>query len=268
LTMFLTGNAESQTLDVMIECIAFLFGICIGSFLNVVIDRFPSGQSIAKGRSYCDFCRKTLRWYELVPVLSWILQSGTCRRCHKKLSPQYPIIEIVTGIGFAFLAHMFSYSPIVLLVALMLFSLFLVVSIIDLKYELISDVHMCCIFVTTMIFHYLTFHSFSGFIPYLVAGLGASLLFLLFWIFSKGKAMGFGDVELAFVLGFLAGFPSIVYGLYIAFLTGAILGVILIVRGNKTLKSHVPFGPFLITGTMIAMLYSGQIQALLKGILW
>jgi prepilin signal peptidase PulO-like enzyme (type II secretory pathway) len=259
---------QSQTLDIMIECIAFLFGICIGSFLNVVIDRFPSGQSIAKGRSSCDFCGKTLRWYELIPVVSWILQFGTCRRCHKKLSIQYPVIEIVTGIGFVFIAHVFSHSPIVLFLALVLFSLFFVVGVIDLKYELISDVHTCCIFITTAIFHYFMLHSLSGFVPYLVAGFGASLLFLLFWTFSKGKAMGFGDVELAFVLGFLAGFPAIVYGLYIAFLTGAILGVILIVRGNKTLKSHVPFGPFLITGTMIAIVYSTQIQALLKGILW
>ena len=166
-------------------------------------------------------------------------------------------------------SSIFNLSSLILSISsFIIFSILLVTLVVDLKYELISDVHMVIIFIATAILHYTSLQSISSVIPYLLAGLGASLLFFLFWAFSKGKAMGFGDVELAFVLGFLAGFPAIVYGLYIAFLTGAVLGVILILVDNKTLKSHVPFGPFLIAGTGIAMLYCVQIQALLKGILW
>jgi leader peptidase (prepilin peptidase) / N-methyltransferase len=252
----------------MIEIILFLFGICIGSFLNVVIDRLPSGESIAKGRSYCDHCKKSLRFYELLPVVSWIFLRGRCLRCKKALSIQYPLIEIITGLGFVFIWHTLFPSIFLSCISLIIFSLFLIVLVVDLKYELISDIHMVLVFISTLVFHILSLPSLMSVIPYVLSGLGASLMFFLFWAFSKGKAMGFGDVELAFVLGFLAGFPAIVYGLYIAFLTGATLGVILIVSGNKTLKSHVPFGPFLIAGTGIAMLYSVQIQALLKGILW
>ena len=252
----------------MVESIIFLLGICIGSFLNVVIDRVPNGESIAKGRSYCDHCKKTLRWYELLPVVSWILQGGKCLRCRKKLSIQYPLIELITGLGFIYIGRTLPSSFIITLTSFIIFSTLLVTLMVDLKYELISDVHMVIIFIGAAILHYASLQSISLVTPYLLAGFGASLLFFLFWAFSKGKAMGFGDVELAFVLGFLAGFPVIIYGLYIAFLTGAALGVILILVGNKTLKSHVPFGPFLIAGTGIAMLYSVQIQALLKGILW
>jgi leader peptidase (prepilin peptidase)/N-methyltransferase len=257
---------ESQTLDMMIGIISFLFGICIGSFLNVVIDRIPTGESIAKGRSYCDHCKKTLRWYELIPVISWVLQSGKCLRCKKPLSVQYPLIELSTGIGFSVIA-MYDVSPLHLFAAFVIFSLLLVTFVVDLKYELISDIHMGLLVLAILLFRFDTFLTLPVYVPYFLSGLGAALLFFLFWAFSRGKAMGFGDVELAFVLGFLAGFPAIVYGLYIAFLTGALLGVILIVRGKKSLKSHVPFGPFLITGTMIAILYFAQIQTLLKGIL-
>lgn len=252
----------------MVGFIAFLFGVCIGSFLNVVIDRFPIGQSIAKGRSYCDFCHSSLRWYELIPVFSWIIQLGKCRRCKKRLSFQYPLIELVTGLGFLCIALFAVSFSVKFIISLVLFSLLLVTLVIDLKYELISDIHMLLLCIAIGFFHFESFQTLSVYIPYLLSGLGAACIFLLFWAFSKGKAMGFGDVELAFVLGFFVGFPAIIFGLYIAFLTGAFVGVILIVRGNKTLKSHVPFGPFLIVGTGVAMLYSTQIQALLKGILW
>jgi prepilin signal peptidase PulO-like enzyme (type II secretory pathway) len=252
----------------MIGFIGFLFGICIGSFLNVVIDRIPNGESIANGRSKCDFCRKTLRWYELIPVFSWIIQRGRCLRCKRSLSIQYPLIEFITGIGFYLIITNLDLSPLGFAAAFVIFSLLFAATVVDFKYELISDIFMFIIFLATFILYFDIYRTFSSFFPYLLSGLGASLFFFLFWAFSKGKAMGFGDVELAFVLGFLAGYPTIIYGLYIAFLTGALIGVILIVRRKKTFKSHVPFGPFLILGTLIAMLYSVQIHALLKGILW
>lgn len=246
----------------------FLIGLCVGSFLNVVIDRIETGESIAKGRSKCDFCKKTLRWHELIPVLSWIFQKGQCIRCKKHLSIQYPIIELATGFGFALLVGLSQLSVLGLFASLVIFSMLLVSFMIDLKYELVSDVFMGIIFIATVILYVDRFGSISPLLPYLLSGLAAALFFFLFWAFSKGKAMGFGDVELAFILGFLSGYPAILYGLYIAFLTGALVGVILIVKGKKSLKSHVPFGPFMILGTGIAMLYSSHIHALLKGILW
>src|SRR5690349_9078045 len=91
----------------MIEMLLFIIGIFVGSFLNVLADRLPRGESVLWGRSHCDFCKKTLRWYELVPLFSYLLQNGRCRRCHKKLSVQYPLMELVTGVSFVILFLLF-----------------------------------------------------------------------------------------------------------------------------------------------------------------
>lgn len=257
-----------MTLNYMFGIItSFLFGTCVGSFLNVVIDRIPKGESIVRGRSHCDYCKKTLGWYELIPVLSWIIQLGSCRSCRRKLSVQYPVVECIIGIGFAYLFTLFYQNPFAFLMALFIFCFLAVTCIADYKYELISDQIILLTLGSTILFH-LTVHGLGSIPSYLVSGLGAMMPFILIWSFSKGRAMGFGDVELSFALGFMAGFPDILYGLSVAFLTGALAGVILMIGAKKTLKSHIAFGPFLIVGTGIGIMYSGQIELLLKGFIW
>lgn len=215
--------------------ILFVFGFCIGSFLNVLIDRLPRGQTLW-GRSKCDHCKSTLRWYELIPILSWIIQGARCRICRKPISIQYPLVEIATGIGFLF------FDPKTTIV----FCALLVIFVADLKYQIIPDSMLLVALI-------------AGKWEYIGFGALAALFFFLLWLVTKRKGMGLGDVKLAFVLGFLLGFPKIAIALYVAFLTGATVGVILILRRKARLKSKLAFGPFLIFGTAISLLYETQI---------
>jgi leader peptidase (prepilin peptidase) / N-methyltransferase len=246
----------------------FIFGLFFGSFLNVLVDRLSKGENPWIGRSHCDYCKQNLRWFELVPLFSYLIQGGKCRRCHKKLSWQYPIMEIVTGLVFV-LAFINGNDNFYLIISnLIVYSAFLVIFVADLKSEIIID-SMLAVAIYGIIIRLassLTF--FVQWLPYIYSAGGAGLLFLTLWLVTRGRGMGFGDVKLSLILGFFAGFPNIVYALYIAFLTGAVLGVILVIVGKKKLKSHVPFGPFLIGGTIIAIQYGSIISSWLKGIIW
>ena len=210
----------------------FLLGLCVGSFLNVLADRLPKGQDVLWGRSRCDHCHRTLRWFELIPIVSFVSQGGRCRRCHKRLSFQYPIVELVVGLGFMYLPVQYW----------IIFSGLLVIVISDLKYQIIPD---------SMVFIAAIGSFFAS--AHVLTGLASMALFWAIWRLTRGRGMGFGDVKLAGVLGLFLGFPLILFALYAAFLTGAVAGVILMMTGRKTLKSKIAFGPFLVFGTALAL---------------
>lgn len=246
----------------------FFLGISIGSFLNVLIDRLSVGQDVVHGRSHCDHCHRTLHWYELIPVLSWILQGGKSTCCHKRLSVQYPFIELVTGIGFFCI---FSADPVIsstLAANLLIFSSAVVLCVADLKYEVLPTPLLISAAIGVVLSRIgpLSLCFTSGCMPFLWTVLlptgAATLFFFLLWLFSRGRAMGDGDIYLVFLMGFFLGYPRILIALYVAFLTGALAGVILILGRKKGLKSHISFGPFLIFGTAISILFSPQIISL------
>ncbi len=243
----------------------FILGLTIGSFLNVLIDRLPQGRSIFWGRSKCDHCHKTLRWFELIPVLSFFIQGGRCRRCHRVLSIQYPLVELLTAIGITYLFLVFSKSLSLSISSSLVFSSLLVIFFADLKYQIIPD-SMVVIGLLGSI-GILIATSMSMIAINIITGLASSCFFLFFWYFTHGRGMGLGDVKLALLLGFLLGFPKIVVALYIAFLTGAAYGVILILIGKKSLKTRIAFGPFLVLGTLITIIWGGSIIAWWKGLL-
>lgn len=240
----------------MMELIVFLFGLAIGSFLNVLIDRLPRGENVITGRSVCDHCKKPLRWFELIPLLSFFLQRGQCRRCHKKLSWQYPVVELVTGLGFlvifqgqAFEAH----QGLALWGAWFIFSSLLVIFMADLKYQIIPD-SMVILGIIGVLSLGQAFEALQG--PALwLSAIGAGGFFILLWFITKGKGMGLGDAKFAFLMGLILGYPNIIVACYLAFLTGALYGVILILLRKKKLRAHIPFGPFLVLGTVIALVW-------------
>jgi leader peptidase (prepilin peptidase) / N-methyltransferase len=258
-------------MEFILYLIIFCFGLCMGSFLNVLIDRLPAGESAVKGRSHCDHCKTTLNWHELIPLLSFLIQGGKSRCCHKKLSFQYPLIELITGIGFVWLyqtslintSNHWSY---ILLMNLVIFSCLLVIFITDLKTFIIPD-SMIAISISATIARLLFSQDIIFILPNICSALGASLFFYFLYIGTRGRGMGFGDVKLALLLGLMTGFPGIIINLYVAFLTGAILGVILILYRQKSFKSQVPFGPFLIVGTLVTVLWQAQIISWWKGVL-
>lgn len=249
------------------EALIILFGLCVGSFLNVLADRLPRGESVLWGRSHCDYCASTLRWFELVPVISFILQRGTCLRCHKQLSIQYPLSELATALGFVYLYFLSNYSLIILFAYLLIYSCLLVIFIADYRYRIIPDSMIIgSLFGTVLLI-------LGGVIPsgelgnHILSGICAYAFFYFLWWVTRGRGMGFGDVKLSFFMGLFLGYPLIIIADYMAFLTGAVVGVILIMRGKKRLKSTIAFGPFLVLGVVGAFVWGAQILGWWRGLL-
>ena len=249
----------------------FVLGLAIGSFLNVVIDRLPKGKSIIRGRSYCDFCRHTLAWYDLIPVLSFIVLGRKCHYCQKSISWQYPIVEFITAILFIIIfasinrfIDVSSYLTI-LIFHLVVISGLIVIFFTDLKYRIIPDQIVLVLTVVTLFYHLLNrSHVWSN---YLLSGLIMSAFLLMLLLITRGRGMGLGDVKFAFLMGLILGFPSIIIAFYLSFLTGALFSLILILSGKKTIKATIPFGPFLAVATIVSLFYGQSLWRLFKGIL-
>lgn len=254
--------------DLVFYIFIFFFGGFIGSFLGVIIDRYPKGESFVFGRSHCDHCRKELKWHDLIPYLSFIFLNGKCRYCKKSLSYFYFVIEIVTGIVFQ-LVTFFVFGKYVVLhvtdpayVGLLLYYLFLMSSFItvffmDLKHGIIPfKIVIATLAAVTIKYLFMD----PGFIlNYFISGVGVFGAFLLLFLITKGRGIGFGDVVFSLLMGYLLGWPQILLGVYIAFLTGAVVSLILVIVRRKRFKGGViPFGPFLVSGTVVSLFW-GQV---------
>lgn len=254
--------------------ILFISGLFVGSFLNVLIDRLPRKETFIKGRSYCESCKKELAWYDLIPVLSFVVLSGKCRYCGKKLSSYYPLIELTTGLMFAlvylFLISNFQFSMFSFSYYLFIASVLIVIFFIDLKYGIIPDKIVFPAIIVGFAYSFIVYR--PSFLIYLVSAIGALLFFiiisLVFYALTRKIGFGGGDVKLAFLMGLLLGFPGIVVGLYIAFLTGAVISIILILwRKKRFFKDSIPFGPFLILGTLAALFWGNYLYGFALNIL-
>lgn len=245
----------------------FILGLIVGSFLNCVIYRMelqedmPKGSpqrkavSFLRGKSFCPNCRHELAWSDLVPVFSFLLLKGKCRYCGKKISWQYPVVEILTA--FLFLAVFSQFSLINSVFLAVIFSLLLVIFVFDLKHFIIPDRVLFLAIITAFLYN--LFLNYGNMFNFIYSAFLASGFFLLIFIISKGRWIGFGDVKFAFFMGLFLGFPGILIAFYFAFTIGAIIGVGLIVAKRKEMKSEIPFGPFLIIGTLSAFFYGNQI---------
>ncbi len=249
----------------------FILGLIIGSFLNVVIFRLNTSRSFG-GRSGCMSCLNKLSWYELIPVLSFVGLRGRCRSCKTKISIQYPLVELATGILFALLflkfqdilfANLFLFSFTYLYFAV-IFSILLIIVVYDLKHKIIPDSLALILGILTLLGLFL-FNS-NGFYLHLPSilefssGLIIASPFAFLWLISSGKWMGLGDAKLAISLGWLLGLSRALSGLVFAFWTGAIIGIILMVFSRKHgLKSEIPFAPFLVLGALLVFFFNLRI---------
>lgn len=245
----------------------FLVGLAIGSFLNVVINRLEKEENIVSKRSYCPHCQAKLKWFELIPVFSFIIQKGLCRTCKNRISIQYPLVEIATGLLFFLVYSYFSDQnwP-VISYWLFVISVLIVIFVYDFKYYLIPDKIIYPAILVSLGFWIWNLFRISdlGFrILENAQELGLSLLgalfFLLLVLISKEEWMGMGDVKLGVLMGLVLGWPNILAALYVGFLTGALVGLILILLKKADFKSHLPFGPFLVLGTFIAIFWGNQL---------
>lgn len=250
---------------------SLFIGLAVGSFLNVVIRRGVKGESFG-GRSHCESCGATLSAKELIPVVSFLIQRGRCIHCDASLSWQYPIVEITTALFFALAAWMSARQSGIDLRSLILLGIwfigiaaFIVVVVTDIRSTIIPNGAVFLLFLLGM--GMAVFRAWGGasggeFWGTLSAdgggAFGASFFLASLWFVSQGKWMGFGDVKLVFTTSLLLGYPSSLVGIIFSFWAGGIIGIALMLFGKKTLQSLIPFGPFIIVGTVIAYFFADQ----------
>ncbi|OGZ24411.1 MAG: hypothetical protein A2896_01230 [Candidatus Nealsonbacteria bacterium RIFCSPLOWO2_01_FULL_43_32] len=249
-------------MDLFFNIIIFVLGLMVGSFLNCVIYRLEQEKRFFKGRSYCPDCKHQLRWPDLIPVLSFLSLRGRCRYCQKKISWQYPIVEISTAAIF-FLIFNFQLS----IFNYLILPFLIVIFVYDLKYYLIPDKVIYPAIGMVLVYDFLK-SDIPGMSDFLISAFGAAAFFLFIVLISKGKWMGIGDIKLAFLMGLVLGWPNILAALFLAFMSGAMIGIGLIFLGKKTLKSEVPFGPFLVAGTFISLFFGKIIINWYSHFLW
>jgi len=282
--------------------VSFFFGLCIGSFLNVTIYRIPSGKSLFLPGSHCPGCNAPIRWYDNIPVLSYILLSGKCRSCREAISIRYPLVELLTGCLFAL--FYFIYIPLgdkagligvgaavgVLAVHLALVSALISATFIDIDHQIIPDgISIGGLLIGPAIS--LFFPALHGVYPILHGGrpftwfvsehfasladslagiiVGGGFIFIAGWIGKriwKREAMGFGDVKLMAMAGAFLGWKAVLFANLIAPLFGSLAGIPLWLKSRRKYMK-IPYGPFLSIGTVAVMLFGDRLAAWYFGLI-
>ena len=250
----------------------FLAGLIIGSFLNVLIYRSSIDESALKGRSKCPKCHKLIAWYDNIPLLSYLILRGKCRKCTEKISIVYPLVELTTGVIFLgwwlywqdyIFSHALRENIAVPVFWLVIACLYLVILMVDLMSYIIPDFASLGLIGLGLgygIYRVLEAQiSGRDFFYTILAAVGMALAFAGLIVGTRGKGMGWGDVKLVLGLGLVLGFPLILVNVFLAFVIGAVVGIGLIMTKRKALGQVLPFGPFLILGAVIAAFYGQMI---------
>ena len=257
--------------------LAGVVGLLVGSFVNVIAwrwyrEKLPRPLAL-KTRSQCPECGKVLGWHELIPLVSFAMQRGRCRHCSKRLSWRYPIVELLTASIFAVIVATYGLHPQSAFL-LILASNFLVVALVDTETQLIPDqLSVAGLVVSGLGLLSLRLPNLISQSPEYVsvfslgvvgAVIGVALLGFIVLV-TKGRGMGIGDIKLGGVLGLSLGGPATLLALFVAFVSGAAFGLTLLLRGKASMKTAVPFGPFLIVGWLVAVLWGQQLIAWYTG---
>lgn len=243
----------------MVTALLFILGLILGSFINAVVWRLHSGESIAHGRSMCPNCKHQLGALDLIPVLSWILQRGSCRYCHKPYGVHYVIIEIVTALLFGLSgALLVELGPVALGLWLAILVCVLILGLYDAQWYLLPNKVMHPALVLGIIYYVLRFEPASGFLQ-LITALIAAAIFYGLWRFSDGRLMGGGDSKLVLLMGLVLVPKLLMIALAASFMLGGVGAAYLLYGKKKGLHDHMPFGPYLVGGLIIAQYFGLQI---------
>lgn len=242
--------------------LCFIFGLMLGSFYNVVGYRLPNNISIVKPRSFCPICKNQLKWYENIPLFSYLWQFGKCRNCQAPISLFYPMIELTTGILFALSYYLFTFSP-MFFISIIISSYLVIVIVSDSKYMIISDEVTIAVSLLLVIIRLVT-ASPIDIIYYIVSGAGLfSTMYLLMLVGNKvfkKESLGGGDIKLMFPVGVACGFPL---GLFSIFLASVVALPISLVFYYRSKDNIVPFGPFLLIGALMVIIFRIDLTNLL-----
>jgi len=242
------------------DVLIFILGLIVGSFSNVCIYRIPRNESIIYPASHCPKCRSKIKPVDNIPLLSFILLKGRCRNCKSKISIQYPIVELLTGLIYLIIYLTYGLS-VQTLIYIILSSALIIIAFIDLNEQIVPDVislpGIAIGFIISFFVPYISFiNSALGVVVgggiILIIGLAGSVIF-------KKEAMGGGDVKLAAMIGAFLGWRYIIISLFLGFFLGALAGIILILSKIKSREDVVPFGPFIVLGSFITLLWGDKI---------
>ena len=235
----------------------FISGACLGSFANVCIYRLPKTKQIISGRSFCPKCKKKISWYDNLPIISFLFLSGKCRKCKKVIPLRYLIVELITGISF--LLIYLNFENLYTITFLSILSLILImIFFIDLENFIIPDSLNFIIMGLALLKNFLPNFNTSliheinqSIIGGMVGYLSIWLIIYLYKTFKKIDGMGFGDAKLMAGIGLLFGWQSIPFILFVASILGLIFVVPSLIKKQKTMRTEIPFGPFIIAACLI-----------------
>ncbi len=247
--------------------VAAVFGLIFGSAINAMVWRLYVGRSWARGRSICPECEHVLSAADLVPVISWVALRGRCRYCQAPIK-DHPIVELATGLAFALSAYALyangQFDLLKLAFWVVMLVMLLVLAVYDARWFILPDKIMLPLILVAFGYAASTAvvaHSPRMLVDFLLAAVVAGGAFYAIVFFSRGRAMGGGDIKLAFCMGLILGVQGMVVALFLAFNAAAIVGITLIASGKRGRKDQIPFGPFLVGATVVAFLFSSQIVA-------
>ncbi len=247
-------------MDILIYVIITLVGLCVGSFLNVLIYRIPKGEEFVKTPSHCMSCGRNLKWYENIPVFSWLIQGGKCRGCGVKLSKQYPIVEALNGAMWLLTAVIYKGDWLTVALYCGLFSMLLTLSVIDWRTFTIPNGINLTIFILGLV-RLVT--DLDHWLLYLIGMLSVSLVFLLLYFLTGGNGLGMGDIKLVGAAGLLLGWQNMLLAVLVGSVSGAVIHSIRM-RGGEGHK--LAFGPYLAAGIWLAALAGGPIISAYLGL--
>ncbi|MEO0122464.1 MAG: prepilin peptidase [candidate division WOR-3 bacterium] len=252
-------------MKIFYSIVIFIFGSALGSFLNVLIYRMPRGLSIVNPGSFCPHCKKPIKWYENIPILSFIFLGGKCNKCKNSISIQYPIVELLTALLLLWSFTKFSFRIEFFFIAIF-FIILIVISGIDFKHQVIPDIFSIPGIFVGLVYQFIN----HNFLPGLVgAFFGGGIIFLIRvlggWAYKK-EVMGMGDVYLVALIGAFVGFPMIIPAIFIAALVGTIFGIIYLAVTHQSKDNPIPFGPFLSAGGAIVVIFHHQIIHFLRSL--
>lgn len=240
--------------------IVFILGLVLGSFANVCIYRMPRDLSVLKPNSHCTNCNKFIKWYDNIPILSYIFLRGKCRNCGSKISVLYPTIELVCGLLFLSMYFLYGFSFMLIPFCLFVFSL-LVITVIDFQFQIIPDeisffliiFGFLVSFFNTNLGETISTRLLNSFLGVLAGG-GFLLLVAIVgkWIFGK-DAMGGGDIKIMAGVGAFVGWDKVLFAIFIACVLGSIVGVSLILLKKINKKQEIPFGPYLAISSYLVL---------------
>lgn len=249
--------------------ITFLFGLIFGSFLNAYFWRVRENKSIWTGRSICTKCKNKIKWFDNIPIVSFLILRAKCRSCRRKISWQYPLVELWMGLVFVFvyyhISHITYHIPIYIPLVVDCFIIWFLTLIFlyDLKYQEILDrftlIPAGILFIGILIFQFFNLSIFPSVASMLVGAGIASGFFLAQFLISKGRWIGGGDIRLGVLMGVILGWKLTILALFLAYIIGAVIGIILLIFSKKKFDSQIAFGTFLTVATFICMFWGDGI---------